>query len=257
MAFTNLLDPILNPLLKLPPFLAIFLIALILTFLITLVYKLTTDQKKMKKLKDDLKESQKKMKALSKENPAEALKVQQQAMQKNMEYMKHSFKSTLYTLIPVLIIFAWLSSNMAYYPLAPGQQFNVTAVFAEGHAPEASLSSIPDLEITGNSTQMIVDSGKEGKAIWLLKGQEGSYKLTLSYNNEKYETSLLITNERKYESPEKLFQNSKLKRIVIGNEKVYPFGNFSLFGLRLNWLWTYILLSVILSMLIRKLMKVY
>ncbi|MFH0870808.1 MAG: EMC3/TMCO1 family protein [archaeon] len=257
MAFLNILDPVLNPLLKIQPFLAIFIIALVLTFLITLVYKLTTDQKKMKKLKDELKESQKKMKALSKENPAEALKMQQQAMQKNMEYMKHSFKSTLYTLIPVLIIFAWLSANMAYYPITPDKQFTVTAIFAEGHAPEANLSSMPDLEILGNSTQQIVDSGKDGKAVWQLKGQEGIYKLILSYNNEKYEKSVLITPERKYEAPEKLFQNSKLKKITIGNDKVYPLGEFALFGLRLNWLWTYILLSILFSIVIRKLMKVY
>jgi uncharacterized membrane protein (DUF106 family) len=257
MAWHSILDPVLGPLLKLPPFWAIFIMAFVLTLLITIVYKLTTDQKKMKKLKEDLKESQKKMKALSKENPAEAMKVQQQAMQKNMEYMKHSFKSTLYTLIPVLIIFSWLSSNMAYYPIVPGQQFTVTAVFAPGHAPEASLSSIPELEFITNSTQPIVDSDKEGKAEWVLKGQEGIHKLTLTYNNEKYESSVLITSERKYELPEKLFQDSKLKKIVVGNEKVYPFGNFSLFGLRLNWLWTYILLSIFMSIGIRKLMKVY
>ena len=29
-------------------------------------------------------------------------------MEKNMKYMMHSFKPTLYTLIPILIIFGWI-----------------------------------------------------------------------------------------------------------------------------------------------------
>jgi uncharacterized membrane protein (DUF106 family) len=240
-------------LLKMPSFWAILIISLVITLVTTLVYKFTTDQKKMKKLKEDMKEYQKKIKALSKTDPQKAMSIQQEAMKQNMEYMKHSFKSTLYTFIPIIIIFGWLNAHMAYYPLLPNQPFNVLVYFAEGHAETVSISSIPELELLGNATQTIVN----GQATWALQGTEGEYKLTIDYNNEKYDKPLIISSERRYEQPDKVITNSKLKKIVVGNEKVYPFGNVDLFGWKPNWLWTYIILSILLSIGIRKVLKVY
>src|SRR4030043_2257506 len=117
--------------LKIPSFWAILIISFAITLIITLVYKFTTDQKKMKKLKEEMKGYQKKIKEVSKSNPKKAMEIQQQAMKQNMEYMKHSFKSTLYTFIPIIIIFGWLNAHMAYYPLEPNQPFTITAYFAE------------------------------------------------------------------------------------------------------------------------------
>ncbi|MBW2991026.1 DUF106 domain-containing protein [Candidatus Woesearchaeota archaeon] len=181
------------------PALAILLISFIITLMITLIYKFTTDQKNMKKIKDEMKEYQKKIKTLGKEDPQKAMSLQKEAMKRNMEYMKSSFKSTLYTFIPIIIIFGWLNAHMAYYQIEPNQPFEVSAFFAEGHAPTASIESIPDLETINNATQPI----SEGKAVWQLKGEEGEYKLTVNYNNEQYEKSLLISYELKYEEPEK------------------------------------------------------
>ncbi|HHE36434.1 MAG TPA: DUF106 domain-containing protein [Candidatus Woesearchaeota archaeon] len=251
MVFENILDPIFSPLLDMPPVLAILLISFIITLAITLVYKFTTDQEKMKKLKQEMKEYQKKIKTLSKEDPHKAMAIQQKAMKRNLEYMKSSFKSTLYTLIPILIIFGWLNTHMAYYPLAPNQSFEVTAFFAQGHAPSVTLSSIPELKILNNATQPIND----GKATWELIGSEGEYKLIINYNEEEYTMPLLISSKRKYAPPEKKISDSKLKKIVISNEKIYPLKD--VLGLKLNWLWTYILFSVIISIALRKVLRVY
>ncbi len=240
-------------LLKMPPFLAILIISFVITLVTSLVYKFTTDQKKMKKLKDDMKEYQKKIKEFSKSDPQKAMSIQQEAMKQNMEYMKHSFKSTLYTFIPIIIIFGWLNIHMAYYPIMPNQPFNVTTYFTEGYAPIVSISSIPELELISNATQSIIN----GQATWLLKGTEGDYKLTIDYNNEKYDKPLIISSERKYEQPEKVITDSKLKKIVVGNEKILPFGSISFFGWKPNWLWAYIILSILMSLGIRKILKVY
>jgi uncharacterized membrane protein (DUF106 family) len=253
-------------LLKIPSFWAILLISFVLTLVTTLVYKFTTDQKKMKKLKEEMKEYQKKIKALSKESPEKMMAMQQQALKGNTEYMKHSFRSTLYTIIPLLLIFSWLSSHLAYEPIMPGQPFKVSAYFSEGHVPSASIQSIPELEIIGGSTQQINESVIEGwflfktryeKATWTLKGEEGEYKLTIDYNNEQHDKPLTISSERRYENPEKSVTDSKLKKIVIENQKIYPVGTIPVLGWAPSWLWTYILLSLLFSIGIRKILKVY
>ena len=255
MAWSDFLDPIFNPLLNIHPALAIFIVSFIITFLVTIVYKYTTDQKRMKQLKDELKDAQDKMKSLAKTNPEKAMSMQSSMMQKNLEYMKHSFKATLYTLIPVLIIFSWMSLHMAYYPIHAGQQFTVTAEFSQGHASNATLTSIPDLSFASDHTQMITydEASKKELAVWKLSGNTGEYQLDLDYNNEKYSHNVLIA-DKKYSAPEKIVTDSKLKKITIGNEKIYP---FNIFGLKITWFWTYLIMSIALSLGIRKIMKVY
>ena len=66
-----------------------------------------TNQELMKKLKEEMKDYQKQIKEL-RSNPARAME-SEKAMESNMKYMSHSFKPTLITIIPIFIIFGWMS----------------------------------------------------------------------------------------------------------------------------------------------------
>lgn len=244
-------NPWLGPVLNLPAFWAILIISAGITFLITIVYKYTTDQKEMKRIKEDLKKYQKEMRATK--DTKKLMSIQKKALDLNMKYMMASFKSTLYTFIPIIIIFAWLNNHIAYMPIMPNQEFSVTAHFGEGAKGNVTISSIPELYIE-NKEQEIVDNS----AVWKLKGDSGEYKLLVQYNNEEYDAKVLITEEKAYEQPEKPIRDSKLKMIEVGNEKVHPFGDsFNIFGWYPGWLATYIVLSIALSALFRKLLNVY
>jgi uncharacterized membrane protein (DUF106 family) len=105
--FDNFFNLIFGPIMNLPAPLNLFIISLILTGLITLAYKYLTDQTKMKELKDEMSSMQKKMKEM-KDQPDKVMSMQKDAMKKNMEYMKHSMKPTLFTFVPIIIIFGWL-----------------------------------------------------------------------------------------------------------------------------------------------------
>jgi uncharacterized membrane protein (DUF106 family) len=54
-----------------------------------------------------------------------------------------------------------------------------------------------------------------------------------------------------------LLKKSSAQKIVVGNVAVHPFGRFHLFSWYPGWLGTYIIFSIALSFLLRKLMKVY
>lgn len=250
--FDTIFNPWLGPLLNLPSFWTILIISAGITLLITVVYKYTTNQKEMKVIKEDLKKYQKEMKETK--DTKKLMVLQKKALDLNMKYMMSSFKSTLYTFIPIIIIFAWLNSHIAYYPLYPGQDFSVTAEFGEGAKGNISVSSIPELKFITPQDVPIEDR----KAAWKLNGDAGEYRLKFVYGTEEYDMDILITNERTYITPEKPIKDSKLKMIVVGNEKVHPFGdNFNLFGWHPGWLATYIILSLVFSTAFRKLMKVY
>ncbi len=85
-------------------------ISLIITVLITLAYKFLTNQQRMKELKAEVKDLQAKMKE-SKEDKDKLMQLNQQAMGKNLEVMKHSLRPTLITFIPIIIIFSWLRNT--------------------------------------------------------------------------------------------------------------------------------------------------
>src|SRR3989338_11490462 len=159
------LSPIMDPLLVLPPLWIVIIISLVVTLIITLIYKWTTDQNLMKQLKDEMKEFQKEMKEL-KQHPSKMMEVQKKAMQTNMKYMMHSMRATLFTFIPIIIIFSWMSANLAYEPIAPQKEFIVTANFDDVASGAASIKVPEGLTVLGNDTQQIANK----RVSFVLKG---------------------------------------------------------------------------------------
>lgn len=256
--FNTLLDPVLNPLLKFPIVVAVLIVALIISVLITVIYKYTTNQSLMKDLKEELKAFQKEIKEL-RNHPDQALAVQKKAMETNMKYMSHSMKSTLFTLIPVIIIFGWANAHLAYDPILPGQEFTVEAGFSRGMSGTIELIAPEGILVQGNSTKIIED----GKVVWVLKGEEGDYidgnALEFEYDDKVAYKDLIITTEPRYSNPvESIKGVPGLKTVKIANEQKKVVNMpFRFLGYGGGWLGTYIIFSMIFSSLLRKWMKIY
>ncbi len=253
MVWHDFLTPVFQPLLELGPFWAIFIISLFISLIITLVYKWVTDQTLMKSLKEEQKEMQKKVKSL-KDNPPEMMKVQKEAMKKNMQYMKHSFKPTLITILPILLIFGWMAAHLTYEPIYPGETYSITALFEKGVTGEAELIPDEDTELLSDAVQDI-----NSEVTWKLKSKtKGSRLIKINYDGQPYAKKVLITEELNYEEPITIFQHSDLKQITINYNKLKPLGpDFSIFGWQPGWLGLYIIFSLIFSMGLRKLLKIY
>lgn len=159
----SLLDPIFNPLLEFNPLLIVLIISAIVCFIITIIYKLTTNQDLMKQLKEETKEFQKEMKEL-KEDPKKMMEVQKKAMKTNMRYMKHSMRSTLITFIPIILIFGWMNANIAYEPITPNQEFTVSVSLEKGVQGNVEIIAPEGIRVLTNTTKIVVDN----EATWLL-----------------------------------------------------------------------------------------
>jgi uncharacterized membrane protein (DUF106 family) len=247
--FETLLNPIFSPLLKLPPVAGVIIISFLISLIITIVYKFMTDQTMMKDLKEQQKEFQKKMKEHRKD-PEKLMKVQKQAMEVNMKYMTQSFKPTLITFIPIIIIFGWLNGNLAYDPIMPGQEFITTLTFNDGFSGNVSISVPEGVQVVGDSTAAITD----GKAQFKLKGTEGDYLVRYNYDGKQYDKELTISQEQKYAAVQKLFTKEPVKMITNGNPKLIA---LNLFGWKIGWLGTYIIFSLIFSFGLRKVLNIY
>ncbi|MBI2658851.1 DUF106 domain-containing protein [Candidatus Woesearchaeota archaeon] len=248
MAYYDFLNIIFAPLLKLPVLWVVIVLSFLVSVIIIVITKYTTNQVLMKKLKDDIKEYQKQIKEL-KGNPAKAMEVQKKAMELNMKYMMHSFKPTLITFIPIILIFGWMSSTFAYESIKPQQEFTVSAFFDKNADGNAETIVTEGITAIGTKIKKI----ENGKATWALKGAEGEHILEFVYNNEKQQKSVLITNTEKYIEPVKK-TNGAISSIQIDYK---PKKILNLFGWKLGWLGTYIITSIIFTMTLRKFMKVY
>jgi len=249
MVFENLLNPIFSPLLNLPTLWAVILLSFLISLIITVVYKYTTNQDLMKQLKDEMKEFQREIKELKKE-PEKAMQVQKKSMRTNMKYMMQSMKSTLYSIVPIIIIFSWMSANFAYDPILPGQDFTTTVVFEENVDGRIELSIPEGLTIDGGARKVV----KDGEIKWVLSGEEGEYLLEYIFDGKKYGKEVLITEENRYKEPMKMVRDGIVKSIEVGNK---PKKLLNIFGWNVGWLGTYIMFSILFSILIRRIIKVY
>lgn len=248
-------DPIFGPLLNWNPAVGIVLIAAIITIIITLAYKFLTDQDKMKHLKGRQKEFQAEMKS-HKDNPEKMMAVQKEAMKVNFEYMKHSLKPTLFTMLPILLIFGWMSGALAYDPIMVGDSYTITAEFAEGVSGQAEL--ILDLDSEFSSSEAI-QTISEGSAIWRVKANEiGEHNLTLVTDGASETISVLVTDgSLDYGDVMVNFEDSDISKISVGYSKLKPLGNLSIFGWNPGWLALYIVVSLIFSLSLRKVMGLH
>lgn len=244
------LDPFLTPILSISPLWGIILISGILSLLLTLAYKYTTNQTLMKQLKDEISTLQKELKEL-KSNPEQALHVQKKAMEANMKYMMESLKPTLITFIPIILIFGWLSSHYGMEPIHPGEEFTVTAHFTQ---PEDSEIRITVPENLNLKTEKVATIGA-GKGEWILNSTtSGRYPLLFDYANKTYTKNVLITKERAYEEPTITIKENGLTDIIVTHR---PLTILNILGWNLGWLGSYIIFSIIFSLLFRKALKVY
>ncbi len=250
MAF---LDPVLGWTLLLPTLLAIFVLSLLITLIINLIYKYTTDQKEMKRLKESIDDYRKQIKA-AKDNPKKMMKLNNEAMSVNMSYMSKSLKPTLYTFIPIIFIFAWMNGHFTYAPLEQGDPLTIHVYFGDGFSGMATLTAPTLMPSEANSTIQQVDG--DNLAAFAVTGSNGVHYAQVGLSNLEVRTNTTIyLGERPKEAEFK--GTGPVDRVIVEYPRIRPLGNIHIGSWYPGWLAIYIVLSVLLSISTRKLMKIY
>jgi uncharacterized membrane protein (DUF106 family) len=99
------------------PKLSILVLSFLVTLFITIVTYYMTDRTRMKELKDKQKALREEVKKY-RDNPQKMMELNKKMMEDMPEQLKHSFKPMIITMIPILIVFAWLRSTFALTSLA-------------------------------------------------------------------------------------------------------------------------------------------
>ncbi|MBR9677653.1 DUF106 domain-containing protein [Candidatus Woesearchaeota archaeon] len=273
MGLFNMLDPLLDGamgfLLKLSPLAGLVVVSLVMTLFITLIYKFTTDQVLLKELKENQKKVQAEMRK-HKDNPKKVMELQKKAFAASGVIMRQSMKSMIYTFIPIIILFGWVSAHFAYTPISVGDNFSVMANLERGAQGTVSIVVPEGLSVLSAQSINITD----GRVGWLLIADNpGDYQVSFEYVNDIVTKRVVVEGERGYlkniktkrtfiefvygSREESIAKSSSFKQIIVGYQKLKPWGSFSLFGYKPGWLFTYIIFSIIGSTLVRKWFKVH
>ena len=90
--------------------------------------------------------------------------------------------------------------------------------------------------------------------MWGMKGKEGEYLLDMEYEGKAFSKDILIQSSQGYKEPIKVFKDSVVTSLEVSHQKIVV---LNLFGWQLGWLGAYIIFSLIFSLVLRKLLKIY
>lgn len=248
MMFESILDFLLGWMTYLHPALALFIFAFIVTLISTLIVKYFSDQKEMKRLKSEMKKLSNEMKQ-NRTNQKKMMETQKKLFGLQGQYNKHMLKVNFYTILPILILFGWLNAHLAFFPLSPAEPFNMTLIFENNVSSEEVI-----VEPSEGLSLINISPEYPSKEInYTFKGiEEGNYTVFISFQNQNFSKNIILSERQIYEPPVENIKDSVLKQIKLSNKPM----RINL-GIKLHWILAYIIFTMILSPILRKILKVY
>ncbi len=250
------------------PWISMTVVSLLTGLLMLVIYKYTSNQEGIKKIKDKIKAHLLELR-LYKDSLSISLKAQGNILRANFRYIGYAFKPLLVMIIPVVLILIQLDARFAYQSLNPGQRTILRVQLEEGvplmdteidiKTGSGIILETPPLRITENN-----------EINWRIRAEEnGKHVITITSDGQEYTKSISVGQKQLIRiSPLRIRKNffreflhpiesplpkkSEIKDIEI----TYPSKKMNLFGLHIHWLIVYFVLSIIIGFSLKGFFKV-
>jgi uncharacterized membrane protein (DUF106 family) len=244
-SFVSWLNPILYPLVHIDPLVAVIVLSFVVALCNKVAYWKFTDQSLIREYKAQLKKFQEQLKK-AKDDTKKMLEIQSKMMDINMQLMTQQFKPLLITMLPVIIIFGWMSLHLAYDPLTANQPFStqidlVQARQISAHSQTAQLLSEPVL--IGDTVQFTWNATLGNHTIF--------YSISDGSSTRNI-TQRVLVDVIDYVNPLQTISDPDVRQLRVLNPSKTV---FTLFGLDFTWFWSYVLFSILFSIAIHRLLK--
>ncbi|KPJ69130.1 hypothetical protein AMJ44_04530 [candidate division WOR-1 bacterium DG_54_3] len=266
--FSKLFELIFFPFRSMSPWIGMIIISLLTGFLMLLVFRFTSNQEGIRKVKNKIKAHLLEFR-LFKDSLSISLKAQRNILRHNLKYLSYYGKPMLIMIIPFILIVTQLNVWFGYQALEPGE----TTILKVELEESVNLLNI-DLTIEP-STGFEIETPplrikEEGEINWRLRAKEkGLHDLTIAANNQRFTKKVAVAEKPLSKiSPLKVRRNFINELLNPGELPlsgdlpikavgvIYPAKNMNLFGWHIHWLIVYIVLSAILSFAFRGIFKV-
>jgi uncharacterized membrane protein (DUF106 family) len=220
------LEFLFSPLLSLNPALSVLVFSVIILILINIFYKVLVNQAVAKDIKDRQKEFSRRMKEERKAGNTDKMNtLMKESLAENSKLMRMTMKPMIVSFIIVIIFLPWLA-----------------AVYGDVTAPMQNSTGVVTLKGINHTFSV-----KDGE----ISVEGGVNFKELSSGSQSCDNACFVIDNRKYEAYQD--KNSiKFAPIVA----TFPF-MLPVFGYTAGWLGWYLIVSIPLVVIIRKLMKIY
>lgn len=264
----KIFDVLFLPFKNMSPWVSMFVISLLTGLLMLFIYKFTSNQEGIKKIKNKIKAHLLEIR-LFKDSLSVSFKAQGNILRANFKYIGYATKPLLVMIIPVALILIQLNFRFAYDSLNPKEN-TILRVQLEEDVP--LLDTQIDIK-TGSGIVLetpplrIKDSNEIN---WRIRAEEiGVHEITITANGQDYTKSISVGQNKlirisllrtrknffreiAYPTESPLPKNSPIKYIEIS----YPLRKMNLFGLQIHWLIAYFFLSLIIGFSLKGFFKV-
>ncbi|MFT4312014.1 MAG: EMC3/TMCO1 family protein [Candidatus Woesearchaeota archaeon] len=251
---SSIVDPILLPLASISPLFAIIVISLFVSLVHVFLQKKLVDQHKVKAIREKMSKLQKKMRA-SKDDPQKMMKLHKQIMQSQGQLFPEMIKPAFVTMIPLLILFAWIATHLVYVPLQADEPFSVSVFL-----PEYVSGSVFMNSSTFGEQEQGLEPARHGfmfkrdymRATFELSGDVGEHNLTFTHKEYELDQRVRIDPSITERTPDRRVNEGVFQIFRVNYEKmeILPLGFTTFAGIG-----AYIVFSLIFSLTFRKLFK--
>ena len=256
-------DFVLSPFAEMSPYVGLSLVSVVTGVVMVFLYRWTTDQKKLKEIRDKIKIHFLEVR-LFKEDMAEMFTIQKEIIKENLNYLRYTFKSAVVLIIPIIFIVIDLNARYSFYPIRSGDSFVVSATVQE-------LSSLSRIELTlPQGLAMDVPSMRipeEKRVSWQVHaGSSGIYNLIFHQGEKQYMHNAVISSRIQRIYPDMKTQKEWISRFT-SNAGFLPSDSpiqmihieypkqGSFLGLQPGWLYYFFSISMIAGLAVKKIMN--
>jgi uncharacterized membrane protein (DUF106 family) len=264
----KLFDLVFLPFRSLNPWAGMTFISLLTGLLMLFIYRLTSNQGGIRKVKDRIKAHLLELR-LYKDNMGVTMKAQGQILRANLSYLGLNFKPLLVMIVPLVLILAQLNLWFGAEPLVVGRP----AILKVELAPEASFSDmefaleVPQ-QITVETPPLRIEELKE--VDWRIKADSpGIFDLTIRAGGQSVLKTVVVDGRPLQKISALKVRRNFLDEVLYPGEKplpgrnqvrsvelAYPARRLNLFGLRVHWLLAYLGLSIVFGFALKRPFKV-
>jgi uncharacterized membrane protein (DUF106 family) len=262
-------DLLFKPFQSFDPLWALLFFSLVTGIIMLLIFRYTSDQKRIKEAKDRIKAHLLEIR-IFKDDLRIQLSAQKDILRHNLTYMKYALKPMLFMIIPVVIILLQLDSWFGYRPLQPGQSAVVSVKLADNISAEA----LSNISIQSPEKGLLIETPPlripaEGEVNWRVRANDpGEHNLTFMVSGNTFQKRVIVSDGRfdrvsriiasgfwdTFLNPgeESIGNNPLMKKIEVN----YPSRSIEIFGRHVHWLVVFFISSIVFGFAFKGLFKV-
>jgi hypothetical protein len=230
----RIMDVVLGWMLNLPTDVALIIVAVGTSAILTFVRPLVTNQDLLRRCKRDKKKQKQFIREAKRRRDKEAVKRHRAVIGTiGLKNMTAEGLPLLVSIVPIAMLAVWAFGRLAYLPPEPGEPVKVTAytvasaigkpvymVPPEGVEVEDGLLKRVDVDPVKGP-----DGRVYGMATWTVKAEKSakSYELAIRYAGDTWTKDFLVDGER-YALPLELHETGSVHGIELGMRPYKPFG---------------------------------